>query len=168
MTRRIGHSLVAAPLILFFAGCATVPPKGGFDDVQTLGMKRRARLILSLAAFFGLSSPLCTFACLTQASETHTTASTHGSHGSHPFDEEHSNAPRDHLPSDHECDCDELAQALLAKGETPKPTPSFAWAVSVTPPHLAPPRIANLSFARPEEASLPPPDILLLKSTLLI
>ncbi len=40
MTRRIGHSLVAAPLTLFFAGCATVPPKGGFDDVQTLVAER--------------------------------------------------------------------------------------------------------------------------------
>ena len=142
--------------------------RGTVLAIQMLGMKRRTWLILSLAAYFGLSTPLCTYACLFQASETQTTASPHGSHGSHPFTEEHSNAPRDDLPFDHECDCDELARALLAKGETPKPTPSFAWAVPVTSPHLAPPRIAKLSFAKPEEASLPPPDILLLKSTLLI
>ena len=142
--------------------------RGTVLATQVLGMKRRAWLILSFGAYFGLSTPLCTYACLAQVGESHPTASPHSSHGSHPFAEEHSNAPRDHLPFDHGCDCDELARALLAKGETPKPTPSFAWAVPVTPPHLAPQRIAKLSFAKPEEASLPPPDILLLKSTLLI
>ena len=131
-------------------------------------MKNRAWLILSLAAFFGLSTPLCTYACLTQASETHSTASTHGSHGSHPGDDERSKAPHDHLPFGEQCDCDELAQALLTKAETPKPALSFASIVSILPSRIAPPRIVKLSFAKHEQPSLPPPDILLLKSTLLI
>ena len=142
--------------------------RGAVLATQMLGMKHRAWLTLSLAASFGLSTPLCTYACLTQASETQPTASPHASHGSHPFAEEHSNVPRDQRPFGHECDCDELARALLAKGETPKPAPSFDWTVPVASPRLAPPRIAKLSFAKPEEASLPRPDILLLKSTLLI
>jgi hypothetical protein len=133
-----------------------------------LGMKHRAWLVLSLAAYFGLSTPLCTYVCLIEAGGTHTTTSTHGSHGSHHFNDEHSDAPRDDRPLDHEWDCDEISEGLLATVERPRPTPSFAWVVPVISRHRASPQIAKLPFAKPEQASLPPPDILLLKSTLLI
>ena len=37
---RLGSVVVAAAPILLLSGCATVPPKGGFDDVQTLVAER--------------------------------------------------------------------------------------------------------------------------------
>ena len=142
--------------------------QGTAPATQVHGMKRRAWLILSLAAYFGLSTPLCTYVCLIEASGSHSASPAQGSHGSHHFDDEPSDAPHDDRPLDHEWDCDEFDQGLLAKGETPRPTPSFAWTVPAVSPHRAFPQVARLSFEKPEQASLPPPDILLLKSTLLI
>ena len=45
MRRRIVHSLAAASLVLLLGGCATVEPKGGFDDVQTLVSERSGEFL---------------------------------------------------------------------------------------------------------------------------
>ena len=142
--------------------------RGAVLATWVLGMKHRAWLVFFLAAYFGLSTPLCTYVCLIEAGGTHATTSTHGSHGRHHFNDEHSDAPRDDRPLDHEWDCDEISEGLLATGERLRPTPPFAWVVPVISRHCASPQIAKLPFAKSEQASLPPPDILLLKSTLLI
>ncbi len=133
-------------------------------------MQHRAWLILSLAAYFGLSTPLCTYVCLFEvgASETDSATRAHGSHGSHHSEEHHSDTARGDQPFDQEWDCDELDQSLLAKGDRPRPTPSFDWAAPVVFGRRIGPQIEKLLFTRLDQASLPPPDILLLKSTLLI
>ncbi len=142
--------------------------KGTAPVNQVHGMKHRAWLILSLAAYFGLITPLCTYVCFIEASGTHSAAPAQGSDGSHHFADEHSDPPHDDRPFDHEWDCDEFDQDLLAKGERPRPTPTFAWTVPTASRHRAFPQVARVSLEKPEQASLPPPDVLLLKSTLLI
>ena len=45
MRRRIVHSLAAVSLVLLLGGCATVEPKGGFNDVQTLVSERSGEFL---------------------------------------------------------------------------------------------------------------------------
>ena len=132
-------------------------------------MKRRAVLVLSFAALFGLTGPLCVFACIEGSSGEPVAASPQHSgeappcHGSAPVSSPEAPA------GDHECGCDDL-RVVLTKAESSKATGSLAVVVQAPLQFSFPVRPAVPAPARhwKRQAGLPPPDVLLLKSTLLI
>ncbi len=132
-------------------------------------MKRRNQLIATLAAFFVLQAPLCVFACLQNAAPDESTTEAH--HTSPPCHEEAPSPGSSSEPGNaHEdCGCGDSYTAVLASADQ---TFSTVQSSPVLPPTaLEVPLNAVLSRTtkvRLREADLPPPDILLLKSTLLI
>ncbi len=131
-------------------------------------MIRRASLILSIAALVGVQGLLCIAACLDQKIPASSTAAEeHGEgapcHGSGPT------APERPDSNEHECNCDRL-QLVLSNGDA-------YHAVGSLETFAAPRTIASIQVTdhppptirvQDRHRSLPPPDILLLKSSLLI
>jgi hypothetical protein len=129
-------------------------------------MSRRALIVFSLVALFGLRAPLCLLACLEIGASGAVVASAPAEpgppcHGNDP-------ATSEEEPVDgHECGCDEF-QLVLTKLDSSKsggleaeaPTP-------LRVAFLVPPFEIPTAPLRSRQA-LPPPDILLLKSTLLL
>lgn len=135
-------------------------------------MKRWNRLIATAAALFVLQAPLCVLACLPSANPEAETAETHQAPSCHEQapSSESSSSTSEPVESDAECGCESAYTAVLASAD-----PTFSLAAQnlvVVPPHaMAAPLEAVLvrtSKVRSTETDLPPPDILLLKSTLLI
>lgn len=127
-------------------------------------MIRSAWLILSVAALFGLQGPLCALACVEQAATPTAMAAEHAPcHGDQPT------PPADPGSTDHECKCDHF-QLVLSNADAHKvvdlvkaPALELAIATIHTPTYA--PSVTALSE---RHRRLPPPDILLLKSSLLI
>jgi hypothetical protein len=131
-------------------------------------MNPRASLILSLAALLGLSAPLCAYACLDARTAESVVADVQHSEQAPPC---HGGAPAssEEAPAgEHECGCDDL-QVVLTKSDSGKALDSLE--VDATTPLRVSFRVLPLQ-TRPARLwtrrALPPPDILLLKSTLLI
>lgn len=115
---------------------------------------------------FGLQTPLCAVACLSQsavASPAPVEADMPPCHGDDPAP-----SPSD-TPDSHEaCGCGAIDEPLAAKRHALDPPTASAWSA-------APARYARLPqprplrvFSPPRDAALPPPDILLRNATLLI
>jgi len=131
-------------------------------------MSRRVLIVFSLVALFGLRAPLCLLACLETGAAgpvaaielpAEEAAPCHGA-GAPPASEDE---PR----SDHECGCDGFQLALTkldssklgslgAEAPAPLRVAFLAPAIEIPPARLL------------RRHALPPPDILLLKSTLLL
>ena len=125
-------------------------------------MKRRIWLIATLAALFGLGAPFCALACL-QSPAADSVVAGGAMHPCHENDPDPS--PPEAPGSDSDC-CEFAYDAIFFDAGTPS---------SITTP-FATHRTASwqpvssvlLAQAVSVATSLPPPDILLLKSTLLI
>ena len=131
-------------------------------------VKRRNWLIAILAALFVLQTPLCVMACLPGATADDSAATTH--HTVPPCHEQAPpSAPAEPSDAHEDCGCGDSYTAVLASaGLTFSNAESAA---TLLPTTLEVPRNAvfgRTTRARPGEVDLPPPDILLLKSTLLI
>ena len=132
-------------------------------------MNRRALLIVSLAALFGLGAPLCLVACLEGGPAAPVAASAHDTEQSPPCHGGAPASPAEAPGSEHECDCASFP-VLLTKGEST----SFNGALHVAAPAplLVAFRVPSSESSAPRlwerQRDLPPPDVLLLKSTLLV
>jgi hypothetical protein len=149
--------------------------------VTNLGekVKRRNWLIAILAALFVLQAPLCVLACLTNATQDESTAE--ALHASPPPCHEqapHTQAPHTQAPTSapdkpadthNDCGCEDSFTAVLASAD--KTFTNVQTSQVIATKALEDPVGAALRSTidvRLSEADLPPPDILLLKSTLLI
>ncbi len=132
-------------------------------------MKRHALITIAFAALFGFRAPLCVFACLEsgQAAEVAVAEVPAGEqapcHGTTP---EPSKVPES---GDHDCTCDRT-QLVVSKSDVEK---GYGPNVSLAPPLLiasfvVPDVDRNPSGTWSRHEHLPPPDILLLNSTLLL
>ena len=134
-------------------------------------------LILTVTILFGIQAPLCAFACADATSPEFAAVGSDAYPG-YPAQTDSSQAPcheskSDPAPSEapgaHEaCGCDFVVEGLLSSTPNEATVSIVAW----MPPESA---IALFIFGEALEASkvtfapgIPPPDILLLKSTLLI
>ena len=131
-------------------------------------VKRRNWLIATLAALFVLQTPLCALACLPNAAADEASAEAH--HGSSCHEEAPSPRPSSEPRDAHgDCGCGDSYTAVLASADQ-------TFSNVQTSPVIATKELEvplNAIFSRTievrlSEADLPPPDILLLKSTLLI
>ena len=143
-------------------------------------VKRRFWLILTMAILFGIEAPICAIACVTGAdgasvsvsplaadsrSSHHVESSCHESRGD--------STPGDSPSSDQDCGCDFTVEGLLSTSPNVAATLAASW---MSPNGLVASisSIDGLGLATSEDAraayqpGVPPPDILLLKSTLLI
>lgn len=125
-------------------------------------MKLRALLIASLATFLGAQGPACAWSCLAHTA----TAAKQAHDGAPPCHGEDEHAPTGENASHAFCGCAGMAGAVLA-GAGP-PARNLAAMFPLAGAAVAPPRRAELGPISVLERDLPPPDILLLKSTLLI
>ena len=126
-------------------------------------MRRRIRLIVTVAALIGLQGPLCAFACLT-GPETEASAAQRAEAPCHPksSDASPSEAPR----SPEDCGCELANEALLPGPEVSASVATLAllprtlgWQL-----HSCVHRVPTI----PKDGDLPPPDVLLRKSILII
>ena len=118
--------------------------------------------VASVAALVGLQAPLCALACL-EGQPAEPTLAQHSQAPCH----EQDRVPDDTPSSDDGCGCEIAREAFLPASEASWSVLTLVFAV----PHgvLVPPDAeARWKPAVPEASDLPPPDILLLKSTLLI
>jgi hypothetical protein len=133
-------------------------------------MRRYSLPIAILTAFFVLEAPLCALACLpTVSSETAMPAGEHADMPCH--DSAPSAAPDGPARQSDDCDCGDAFEVVM-------PSTDVSVADRVASSLAAVPSGPTFAFALPrnghrgtiplEETDLPPPDILLLKSTLLI
>lgn len=144
--------------------------------VTSLGekVKRRNWLIATLAALFVLQAPLCVLACLTNAAQDESTAETlHASpppcHEQAPHTQTPTPAPNKPADTHNDCGCEDSFTAVLASAD--KTFANVQTSQVIATKALEDPFCAVLRSTidvRLSEADLPPPDILLLKSTLLI
>lgn len=142
-------------------------------------VKRRFWLILTMAILFGIEAPLCAFACVeagapqlaTHDSEPVSEATPHldpthqrsaPCHGSKP-----DSAPADVPESHQDCGCDFTVEGLLSDSSSTATISVIGW--------TSPDGLIDFIAADNREAwkasfesDIPPPDLLLLKSTLLI
>jgi len=133
-------------------------------------MKRYASLVITIiAATVGLQAPLCAYACSGMDMPAGVMSADHLDEESAPCHETGATVPEKPASNEHECDCDSY-QLALTIGGTGK---------GITPLDNAGPRLAAASSSTPNVSiassrlwvrshRIPPPDILLLKSTLLI
>jgi len=122
----------------------------------------RALLVATFAALFGLGAPLCAFACGASATVA---ASAAPAEESAPC---HGSAPTSPAERESGCDCDGL-RVIVTKSEARAATAApLAISVPVAPPAYAlhPQRSHARVWKKPQR--LPPRDLLLLKSTLLL
>jgi hypothetical protein len=133
-------------------------------------MRRYASLVIIVAAAtVGLRAPLCAYACSETDSPTGVMSAHDSNEESAPCHGTGATVPEEPASNEHECDCDRLQLALTiggaGKGLTPLDSagPRLAVASSSTPSVSM--ASSRLGIRHPH---LPPPDILLLKSTLLI
>jgi len=130
-------------------------------------VKRRIWLVVAVAALFSLQAPLCALACLTGGDAQTTVAAGHDDAPCH------EPAPTSPAPepesSRDDCGCEDAYAAL-----TPAPD---AQPSSLAPPAALPPSASAEQLAARvgwpaasvlAATDLPPPDILLLNSTLLL
>ena len=144
--------------------------------VTNLGekVKRRNWLIAILAALFVLQAPLCVLACLTNATQDESTAEAlHASpppcHEQAPHTQTPTPAPNKPADTHNDCGCEDSFTAVLASAD--KTFTNVQTSQVIATKALEDPVGAVLRSTidvRLSEADLPPPDILLLKSTLLI
>ena len=144
--------------------------------VTSLGekVKRRNWLIATLAALFVLQAPLCVIACLTNAAQDESTAETlHASpppcHEQAPHAQTPTPAPNKPADTHNDCGCEDSFTAVLASAD--KTFANVQTSQVIATKALEDPVGAvfrSTIDVRLSEADLPPPDILLLKSTLLI
>jgi hypothetical protein len=122
----------------------------------------------TLAALFVLQTPLCVFACLPNAAPDEISAEAH--HGSSCHEEAPSPRPPSEPRDAHgDCGCSDAYTAVLASAD--QAVSNVQSSPDLPPTTLEVP--LNAIFSRTTrvrlcEGDLPPPDILLLKSTLLI
>ncbi len=130
-------------------------------------MRRHAWLIVAFAALFGLRAPLCAYACLESGPPQELATAAEPEHS--PCHGGSTDTPTAPESSDHECDCDRI-QLIVQQGDAKKAFESY----EIPMPPLA---VASLSLPDVSQAptalwrrhdALPPPDILLLHSTLLL
>ena len=118
------------------------------------------------AALLTLQAPLCALACL----DTTETASATASNGGMPpcHDEGSDRAPADSPRSHEDCGCELASEALVVDSNAYSTVAATASIVapSVFSPVVSPPIRWVPSI--PNNTDLPPPDILLRKSTLII
>jgi len=124
----------------------------------------RAVLIATFAALFGLGTPLCAFACGAGATVAASAAPAEEPpcHGSAPT------SPAEPAERESGCDCDGL-RVIVTKSEARAATAApLAISVPMAPPayELHPQRSHARIWKKPPR--LPPRDLLLLKSTLLL
>ena len=127
-------------------------------------LRPRIWLMATVAAIFALQAPLCALACL----DSSVAAGAAAQEAEHPCHEQSRGSTPADTPTSHEgSGCDLGCEALLVGSDTPSNLPTLA---VVTPTASAEAFYSGLISAPavPKEADLPPPDILLLKSTLLI
>ena len=130
-------------------------------------MNRRVWLIATatLTACFVLYAPFCALACQTVADSPDTTQTIPPCHEPTP-----SSSSADPTGTPARCECEESSSIAILSG-MPK-TFALSASVAVLDPKLptiaVAKRPARISRGHPEATDLPPPDILLLKSTLLI
>jgi len=148
---------------------ATSPLIDGDDRYWEVGdfhgwvqsVRRHIWLIATATAFFVLQAPLCVLACV----ESPTAEATAAEHSCHDFDESSNSSPEE-VPRSHEgCGCELAPEAFVSQTSDS----NIAWEHL----HLSPALLWELNAAREGWApavtpntDLPPPDILLLKSTL--
>lgn len=134
-------------------------------------MKRRNWLIAAVAAVFVLQAPLCVFACIPTDAPNADTAMADGDHmpACHEQAPASSESPSQPANSHDDCGCETSYSAVLA---SPDQTFSTAQNVVAFSPRALDTSLIRLitrvSTAWQSETDLPPPDILLLKSTLII
>ncbi len=134
-------------------------------------MKRRNWLIATVAAVFVLQAPLCVFACIPTAAPAAEMAMADGEHtpSCHEQAPASSESPSEPANSHDDCGCENSYSAVLA---SPDETFSTAQNVVALPPRsLDAPvvqPVTRVSTVWPSETGLPPPNILLLESTLII
>ncbi|MBJ22591.1 MAG: hypothetical protein GY910_18735 [bacterium] len=124
-------------------------------------MKRRAGLIATVTAFFVLQMPLCALACV-EAPAPDATAAQHSCH------DEGSGSPPVEAPVSHEgCGCALAPEAFASQASDSNLTqvdlemaPALCPERNIVAATCAPSTVFNVD--------LPPPDILLQKSTLLL
>jgi len=128
-------------------------------------MTRRIWLIATMAALFGLQAPLCAFACVELSAIERDVAE-----AAMPCHKQSSEArsPGDTGSKEDCSSCDQATYEALASAPELN-VPALQLAVAATPTRAEPvdasPRVAELAAV---STDLPPPDILLLKSTLLV
>ena len=127
-------------------------------------VKQRNWLIATATTLFVLQAPLCALACLERSEAA--TAQAHSPE--RPCHEEGSESTPTDSPNSHEdCGCELGHQALVPSPDAQLYAPFLAFA-SPGPSSEAVYSMVYFEPAAPRATDLPPPDILLLKSTLLI
>ncbi len=127
--------------------------------------------ISAFAVLFALQAPVCAVACLSAANDSSPrvaapqqpvdSAPCHGSE----TDSQPGDPPA--YPNDGDCNCETLEQAVWAKAETAAP-PLLSVPVQVAHASGCSLQPHRLVLTLPGEQQLPPRDLLLLKSTLLV
>ena len=124
-------------------------------------MRRRIWLIAIVTAFFVLHAPLCVLACV-EGPSPEATATEHSCH-----DENSDSSPSEQPNSHQSCGCEPVPEALASQTSNAE--------IGSLHLHVSPIHIGELNVARVRcEASivqntdLPPPDILHLKSPLIL
>ena len=127
-------------------------------------MRQRSWLVAAVAALFALQTPLCALGCLDFPSPTvaHTSQADPPCHSdtSHP-------TPPESPDSHDDCGCQLEPDAVVSSGDAPISVVGLAQPTGEAFPGRLPSR-TRFAFSVPGEGDLPPPDILLLKATLLI
>ena len=128
-------------------------------------LRRSSWLIATLTALFGLQAPLCALACLDLSDSTPVAAQG----GEPPCHESSTDPSPTGAPGSHEgCGCESAYEALLpGTGSDLSSVSTLAFAPPGTLPYPAD-SSAAIALPVPQVTDLPPPDILLIKSTLLI
>jgi hypothetical protein len=132
-------------------------------------VNRHALLVVSFAALFGLRAPLCVFACVQEVPSAPVASSAPDSAAPPPCHGSADDAVPEAPATGHECDCASF-QIVLTQAASSKfgvslaavvPVPRLAWL-----PLPAAPLALSPAWTKPQD--LPPPNVLLLKSTLLV
>ncbi len=129
-------------------------------------VKRRIWLTATTAALFTLQAPLCALACLESPETVSASASHHGAQPCH--DDGAEPAPADRPRSHEHCGCALVIEARVVETSS---CSTVSAAASITSPKVfSQPGGAIVRWAPsvPSSTDLPPPDLLLLKSSLII
>jgi hypothetical protein len=124
-------------------------------------MRRRIWFIAIVTAFFVLHAPLCVLACV-EGPSPEATAAEHSCH-----DENSNSSPSEQPSSQSGCGCEPVPEALASQTSDSE---IGSLHLHVSPIHIG---VLNVAGVRCEPSvvrntDLPPPDILLLKSTLIL